>query len=256
MRWKKHSSSSTSVRPTSRATPVPNGCSSTISTSWSTSSRDMRETSTASIASGETPHAPRFPTNWRVLADLALSTLFEPPCAACGAILIHPLSGAVCDLCWAGVHRFGLPVCDRCGDPLPSMAASLAGGGRCRECSARVHEVDRSRAVGAYEGRLRDIVHALKYGGRRSIAPRLGLMMREAGADLLVDVDCVVPVPLHPSRERARGFNQADDLARALGAPVVPMLRRTRSTRPQVDLPAADRARNVQNAFTYSGNRH
>jgi ComF family protein len=109
--------------------------------------------------------------------------------------------------------------------------------------------VTRSRAIGPYEGRLREIVHALKYDSRRSIAPRLASMMRAAGADALEGADCVVPVPLHPRRQRARGFNQADDLARGLGLPVVALLRRTKATPPQVDLPASERVRNVADAF-------
>jgi ComF family protein len=183
------------------------------------------------------------------ITNLALSRLFEPPCASCGATLAQPLDGAVCDLCWASIHRITPPVCDRCGDPLPSSFASLVSGERCRPCGATAHAVDRSRAIGAYEGRLRAIIHALKYDGRRSIAPHLALMLRSAGADLLIDADCVVPVPLHPRRERVRGFNQADDLARALGLPVRPLLKRTRATQPQVDLPASERARNVRDAF-------
>src|SRR4030095_3635747 len=66
----------------------------------------------------------------------------------------------------------------------------------------------------------------------------------------------VAPVPLHPARERARGFNQSDDLAQVLGLPVVQLLKRTRATLPQVDLPASRRAHNVRDAFAVcSGNR-
>jgi ComF family protein len=185
-------------------------------------------------------------------ANLVLSKLFEPPCAACGAILTHPLGGAVCPLCWAAIHRITPPVCDRCGDPLPSLLASLASGETCRHCDGSQHAVDRSRAIGPYEGRLRDIIHALKYDGRRSIAPGLGAMMREAGTGILDAADCAVPVPLHYWRQHSRGFNQADDLACQLGLPVVRLLKRTVATRPQIDLPASERARNVRDAFALS----
>lgn len=110
-------------------------------------------------------------------------------------------------------------------------------------------------AVGTYEGRLRDIIHALKYDGRRSIAPRLGALMRQAGAAVLDGADAVVPVPLHRRRERQRGFNQADDLARALGLPVHRLLRRVAFTVPQVDLPAEERRRNVRHAFALRSRR-
>jgi ComF family protein len=185
-------------------------------------------------------------------ANLVLSGLFEPPCAACGDTLARPLDGAVCDRCWSDIHRITPPLCDRCGDPLPSSLVGRLDGGRCHLCRIAVGAVDRSRAVGAYEGRLRDIIHALKYDGRRSIAPRLAGLLRAAGADLLAGADGVVPVPLHPRRERARGFNQATDLARGLGLPVMPLLERTRATRPQVDLTEFERHRNVTDAFAVS----
>ena len=109
--------------------------------------------------------------------------------------------------------------------------------------------MDRGRAIGSYEGALRAIVHALKYEGRRSLARPLADLMRERGAEVLAGSDCLVPVPLHPARRRARGFNQALDLARHLGRPVRKALRRVRATPTQTGLPAAQRHRNVRDAF-------
>ena len=76
--------------------------------------------------------------------------------------------------------------------------------------------------------------------------------MRLRGADVLAGADWAVPVPLHPSRRRERGFNQADDLARHLGVPVRRVLRRLRPTLTQTDLPAARRHANVRGAFVLS----
>lgn len=66
---------------------------------------------------------------------------------------------------------------------------------------------------------------------------------------MLMGAAAVVPVPLHHSRQRARGFNQAADLARQLNLPVVGALRRARATATQTSLPAARRHRNVRDAF-------
>ena len=109
--------------------------------------------------------------------------------------------------------------------------------------------MDRARAVGPYDGTLRAIVHALKYDGRRSLARPLAQLMRICGASLLDGASCAVPVPLHPSRQRQRGFNQAVDLAAHLGLPVVHALRRVRRTRSQTELPAGQRHGNVRHAF-------
>jgi ComF family protein len=176
------------------------------------------------------PHRnPRRVLNW------LLSALFEPPCAACKAVLSHPLDGAVCEACWAAASA--------------TASAATSPSGPFNERLGGDRAVDWAAAIGEYEGSLRDIIHALKYEGRRSIAPPLGALMRSAGADLLRGADVVVPVPLHPRRERARGFNQADDLSRALGLPVRPLLRRIRYTTSQIELPKDERQRNVREAF-------
>ena len=120
---------------------------------------------------------------------------------------------------------------------------------RCPRCRRGNRQVDRARAVGGYDGALRAIVHALKYEGRRSLAQPLAELMRIRGADMLTGADWAVPVPLHPSRRRERGFNQAADLAHHLGVPVCPALRRHRATRTQTELPAARRHANVRGAF-------
>ena len=117
---------------------------------------------------------------------------------------------------------------------------------RCRETPP---SIVKTRAVGAYDGSLRAIVHALKYDGRRSLGRELSVLMSEHCSDVLVNADLVVPVPLHPVRWLTRGFNQAQDLCTALRLPVAHALVRTRNTGTQADLPAPARQANVRNAF-------
>jgi ComF family protein len=159
-------------------------------------------------------------------ADALVAILLAPSCAGCERPLDHPTRGPVCEACWSSVL------------PLPPAACDIRGG-----------QVSRAGAAGAYDGALRAIVHAFKYDGRRSIAATLGAMMRERGHVVLAGAHAAVPVPLHPSRRRSRGFNQADDLARHLGLAVVHALRRIRATATQADLPAAKRHGNVYGAF-------
>jgi ComF family protein len=106
-----------------------------------------------------------------------------------------------------------------------------------------------ARSAGLYDGSLRAIVHAFKYRQCRALARPLAALMARAGADVLDGADAVVPVPLHPARAWRRGFNQADDLARALDLPVWRVLRRARHGPPQATLPAARRHGNVRLAF-------
>lgn len=154
--------------------------------------------------------------------ERTLLTLFDPVCVACRGPLADGRIGPVCARCWSAIH------------PVPPT--------------------DVVRAAGAYEGSLRDIVHALKYGGHPSLAFPLGALMREAAGDWL-DGSTVVPVPLHPWRSLRRGFNQADLLAGTLGHPVWRGLRRRRLGRPQAGLSATERAQNLVGAYTLRGRR-
>jgi ComF family protein len=112
--------------------------------------------------------------------------------------------------------------------------------------------VDDAQAIGVYDGALRAIIHALKYEGRRSLARPLAARIRDRCRAALDGADLVVPVPLHPSRRRQRGFNQALDLSRRLGLPVAQALRRVRATGSQTELSEEERRRNVRAAFAPS----
>ena len=127
----------------------------------------------------------------------------------------------------------------------------MAAGPRIEHRSHTGSLISWSVAVAEYDGRMKDIIHALKYDRRRTIAPRLGALMSDAAAAVLRDADCVVPVPLHPRREYARGFNQARDLAAHLGLPVLEPLARVKHTRSQIDLPKDQRRANVADAFVW-----
>ena len=191
----------------------------------------------------------------KTAANALVSALLAPACAVCSAILETPLEGCVCRNCWAAVRLIKPPLCDMCGDPLPGRAdnsaqiAPISGFEICSVCAVHPRAVHRARAVGEYDGTLREIVHSLKYQQRHSLADGLAALMRAAGEPLLTEADCVVPVPLHPRRERARGFNQARELARRLGPPVIDALVRATYTVPQVELPADRRQANVRAAF-------
>ena len=148
--------------------------------------------------------------------DAALAVLLAPVCPLCQTLLDRPTRGLVCAACWDNVPRLTPPVCDRCGDPLPSWRVVSTLSTRCAHCRHRLSALDRGRAVGPYESTLRQIVHLFKYDRRHTLATPLGALMRQHAIDLLGDADCVVPVPLHPRRQRARGFNQAAELAALL----------------------------------------
>ena len=188
----------------------------------------------------------------RSTADALLAVSLAPQCVVCKGTLDSPLAGVVCAVCWASIHRSPVPFCRCCGDPLPPWRCISIECARCARCRRLPRVLDAARASGAYEGTLREILHAFKYGGRRTLAIPLGALMRDAGSDLLNDADVAVPVPLHRWKQIQRGFNQAEDLARTLGVPCLRALRRRRSTAPQSELAADARRRNVDGAFSLS----
>ena len=163
----------------------------------------------------------------RQLADSLVAVLLAPPCASCGQPLSNPTDGIVCAACWRAARTLAPPF--------------------------SIPHVSVAEAAGVYDGALREIVHAFKYGRRTSLARPLASFLLERCGHVLAGADAVVPVPLHPSRERQRGFNQADLLARALPLPCANILVRTRATPSQTDLPADERRVNVRKAFGVRG---
>jgi ComF family protein len=199
------------------------------------------------------PPPAQSPRNLRPLtavADCLIAVLVAPACAACDIPLASPTSGAVCASCWNAIDTFPPPWCERCGDALPSWRVVSVASATCARCRRRGSALSRARALGPYDGALRRIVQALKYGRRPTVARRLAQLLAGAHGDLLSGVELAVPVPLHRGRHRQRGFNQAEELARHLGVPWARVLRRTRATPSQTGLPAARRHANVRGAFS------
>jgi len=187
----------------------------------------------------------------RAAADALVSALFAPLCVSCHAVLDAPTLSPACDACWRNLRAFTPPLCDRCGEPL------ACPGGR-HACAASQGALTCCRAIGWYEDVLRDLIHAVKYDERRTLVGALAPLLTRNASDLFGEEALLVPVPLHPRRQWSRGFNQADDIARALarhsrGVAVEHALRRARHTRPQSDLDADARRRNVRDAFALAG---
>ena len=169
----------------------------------------------------------------RCALDATLALVIAPACAACDSVLDEPLSGPVCRACWAAV--ISTPRSWRIN---PSIANH-------RSCSSEIRVV----SAGAYDGRLRDIIHAWKFERRQTLAHPLARLVRESCGDALDGADVLVPVPMTPWRKWRRGFNQADDLARHLGVPRARVLARWRPRPAQSSLPSALRRRNLDTSM-------
>jgi ComF family protein len=110
----------------------------------------------------------------------------------------------------------------------------------------------------AYGGRASQAVRRLKFERATALAAPMAADIARAFNRLPAEWDVIVPVPIHPIRRRQRGFNQAELLCESLPPNLVQtrFLRRTRHTRPQVGLPAAERLINLKGAFTAAPSVH
>lgn len=190
------------------------------------------------------------------LFDAALALVYPQPCAACGAGGVEARADwPACAACWAGTRLFGgdETLCWKCGAPAGGEAPrEVRAAVRCRRCDAE--EYTAARACGLYEGALRAAVIGLKR--EPFVPPRLARMLRAASRRPPLDAArLVVPVPLHPARERERGFNQAALLASALAGGRGPRLdpwalaRVAHSERHRGGMDARARRESVEGAF-------
>lgn len=177
-----------------------------------------------------------------ILLGSLLDLLFPPRCVVC-----HQVGTWLCPECVDRLPRLSGPVCQRCGTPITS-------GMFCQTCQEVPWRLEGIRSVAPFRGPVRAAIHYLKYHHARELADPLGELMARYWRQNPLPAEAIVPVPLHPSRLRRRGYNQAALLAWALGCRVgLPVdedaLCRVRATVSQMRLKAADRRRNVENAF-------
>ena len=160
-------------------------------------------------------------------------------------------SDLLCRGCFEALPYVGRPVCARCGTPTAFETFV------CDACKGVDFGFESARAPLRYEGVGEEVVHALKYRGYTRVVGRLAAPLMLGVLDRGERFDAVVPVPLHRSRLRRRGFNQAELLARGVGAginsPVSDTLQVVRKTRDQVELSAAERRANVAGAYALRG---
>jgi ComF family protein len=166
-----------------------------------------------------------------------------------------PADRALCDACTSRIRWIREPWCPQCGLPLASPPNHP-----CDRCATDLPAFARLRAVARYRPKDEErdplglALRALKYSGRRALAPSLSMLLAERFPFERGSHDVVAPVPLHVDRLRARGFNQALLLARGparrFGLRLDPaLLTRVRDTPPQVGLTEAERRSNVRRAF-------
>jgi ComF family protein len=205
----------------------------------------------------------RQPSILRELLDSVLAVAFPAACLLCGRELTSEGLSRICRDCWAGLEPWTGPACASCGLPFASPHAQDSATLQCGECRKSLAAFDKARSFAIYTGNLRRVILHVKFGRQERLGKRLGELLAGLWDSLPElrerDSPVIVPVPLHPSRQRERGFNQAELLAAGLvralrkgGAELrvrKGCLRRRRATPPQTGLSLAARRENLRGAF-------
>ncbi len=190
--------------------------------------------------------------------DSLLALVYPQPCAVCGGSVESRALGVTCADCWQRTHTFtGIEsLCWKCG--LPSRGTvpyEKREEVRCRRCDG--DDFTAARSCGVYEGALHASILALKHSPQ--ICGRLVTLLSETQMRSPLNLATrIVPVPLHPEREKARGFNQAAVIGRALSRvsalpfDEVSLIRAHHTDRHRAGMDARDRRATVADAFRVS----
>ena len=187
--------------------------------------------------------------NAKYLSEFALQLFFPAKCMSCDVIVAK--MGSICSECFMEMQALGAPECCKCGQPFAYDMGFGTADVICDNCTAHPPNYDSAKALWAYDDYSGKIVKRFKFSDKTQIAPHLGRLLAQRGADLIDKADIIAPVPLHFKRLRERRYNQAILLCKYLGASklCLNLLIRTRYTIPQIELPFNKRQENVQGVF-------
>jgi ComF family protein len=182
----------------------------------------------------------------------ALDFIFPPLCHICRSFIPGAGELHICPECRDRLPLVKSPLCTLCGIPFIGAGDNHF----CGQCQTHPPHFESARAHLLYEESARELIHYFKYNHKTHLRRPLALLALEGLTKFITGQapDVIIPVPLHRSRLRTRGFNQAVLLGGLFSSRLsIPMLAdgltRTRPTEPQIELSAEDRRKNVKGAF-------
>ena len=173
-------------------------------------------------------------------------TLLKQNCLLCASPGANQIG--LCGACLADLPRHPATSCPQCG---------LASDGNvCGSCISSPPDFDVTTAVFLYSFPVDTMMQRYKYGSMLNISQTFGQLLSEKAA--LVNVDLIIPMPMHPARLKERGFNQALEIAKVLAKNHADKLDyktaiRQKLTPPQASLPLKERVKNIKGAFKVNG---
>ncbi|MFH1406819.1 MAG: ComF family protein [Candidatus Omnitrophota bacterium] len=150
----------------------------------------------------------------RRVLETFLDVLYPSRCLGCRRSIDK--DALICQACWASIRKQMPPFCQKCGKEMYSFDKNADV--LCNECRDADYLFERAYSVCRYEEPLKHCIHSFKYAGKKSLAAALSEMLIEFCKQHLDmrSLNLIVPVPLHPARQREREFNQAELLAKPL----------------------------------------
>lgn len=185
-------------------------------------------------------------------ADRILRFFLPSQCSCCEKFLDEEEKG-FCKSCLSEIYWIEPPFCIICGTPFISQEIE---NHTCGECISKKRYFTTARAVGCYDGSLREAIHKWKYEGKISLTSIFGEWMKKGFYRYWnsSSFDLIIPVPLHKSRLRERGFNQSlllvKELSRLTRIPYGKrILLKKKPTTPQVELNFSEREKAIKGSF-------
>ncbi|MTI08661.1 ComF family protein [Curvivirga aplysinae] len=188
------------------------------------------------------------------LITAGLNDLMPPHCLSCHKEILQPQS--ICEDCWPQLSFLTQPICHCCGYPFENNIG-ISNQSYCAACHAKRPHFHMARAAVTYNDLSRDLLLKFKHGDQQHIAPLFTRWLNMAALHFPedIDVDYVIPIPLHRKRLIKRRFNQAALLAKRYAKQndliyIPNLLQRIKPTKPQGHLSLKARRRNLQGAFS------
>ena len=176
-----------------------------------------------------------------------IKLLYPYRCPFCGQLI----EGGICRECQKKLEFITSPVCLKCGRKVAREQDAL-----CPECEKRELFFDAGRGLFVHKEPVRTALYNLKFHNQRYAGEIFGkLLARRFGETIQRwEIDCVIPVPLSPRRQRKRGFNQAEAIARPFAEEMglicrTDLIYRWKDTMPSKYLTPRERRKNLQDAF-------
>ena len=180
--------------------------------------------------------------------EIILDMMFPRRCAVCDAILPWGQK-EICETCKGSIQYSTGALCFQCGKPIKEEEEY------CYDCRNKQHFYRQGVALFPYEY-IRLSLYRFKYAGRREYAKFYGRQMALFWGEkkAVWKPDALIPVPLHRRKQKKRGYNQAELIAREISVywkvPVITdLVVRTKNTRPMKEIVGTDRQNNLKKAF-------